>query len=262
MKKLLYLLLLTPIIYLASCSKSDVTPKSLEDVIVGKEWVFEGGDGFLLAEDGKFYLTAKCQPNTLLGDWRIVNKSLRYVTSSNSQEITHYWASITEYSDTQVRLLPHNSSDNVVFVFNLDTPDIYGCTQSNALNYDETADCDDGSCVITEVYVDIFVDLNLPEYSNLQASGSSIFIEGGVKGIIIYHGVGNDYKVYDRNCSYEPSLSCSKIDSVDAGIAYCGCCTSAFLLSNDANVLNSPALLPLKAYNWSLGNNNILRIFN
>jgi len=102
----------------------------------------------------------------------------------------------------------------------------------------------------------------LPEYSNLQASGNSIFIKGGVEGIIIYHGVGNDYKVYDRNCSYEPSLSCSKIDSVDAGIAYCGCCPSAFLLSNDANVLNSPALLPLKSYNWSLANNNVLRIFN
>ena len=122
--------------------------------------------------------------------------------------------------------------------------------------------CNTKEDYIQEVYVDIIVDLNLPEYSNLQASGNYIFIEGGVEGIIIYHGVGSDYKVYDRNCSYEPSLSCSQIDSVDAGIAYCGCCPSAFLLSNNANVLNSPALLPLKAYNRSLGNNNLLRIFN
>jgi len=122
--------------------------------------------------------------------------------------------------------------------------------------------CNTKDDYIQEIYVNINVDLNLPEYSTLQASGNSIFIKGGVEGIIIYHGVGNDYKVYDRNCSYEPSLSCSKIDSVDAGIAYCGCCPSAFLLSNDANVLNSPALLPLKSYNWSLGNNNVLRISN
>ena len=122
--------------------------------------------------------------------------------------------------------------------------------------------CNTKEDYIQEVYVNINVDLNLPEFSDLQAQGSSIFIEGGVEGIIIYHGVGNDYKVYDRNCSYEPSLSCSNIDSVDAGIAYCGCCSSAFLLSNDAIALNSPALLSLKAYNWSLGNNNILRIFN
>ena len=112
--------------------------------------------------------------------------------------------------------------------------------------------CNTKDDYIQEVYVNINIDLNLPEYSDLQVSGSSIFIEGGVEGIIIYHGVGNDYKVYDRNCSYEPSLSCSQIDSVDAGIAYCGCCSSAFLLSNEASVLNSPALLPLKKYYWTL----------
>ena len=112
--------------------------------------------------------------------------------------------------------------------------------------------CNTKDDYIQDIYVDINIDLNLPEHSDLQVSGNSIFIEGGVEGIIIYHGVGKDYKVYDRNCSYEPSLSCSQIDSVDAGIAYCGCCTSAFLLSNDASVLNSPALLPLKKYYWTL----------
>ena len=121
--------------------------------------------------------------------------------------------------------------------------------------------CNTKDDYIQDIYVDINVDLNLPEYSDLQASGSSIFIEGGVEGIIIYHGVGNHYKVFDRNCSYEPSLSCSKIDTVNAGIAYCGCCSSAFLLSNEASVINSPALLPLKAYNF-IYNDPILRIFN
>ena len=121
--------------------------------------------------------------------------------------------------------------------------------------------CNTKDDYIQDIYVNIRVDLSLPEYSDLQASGSSIFIEGGVKGIIIYHGVGNHYKVFDRNCSYEPSLSCSKIDTINAGIATCGCCDSAFLLSNDASVINSPALLPLKAYNFNY-NDPILRIFN
>ena len=123
------------------------------------------------------------------------------------------------------------------------------------------SNCNTKDDYIQEVYVNINIDLNLPEYSDLQVSGNSIFIEGGVEGIIIYHGVGNDYKVYDRNCSYEPSLSCSQIDSVDAGIAYCGCCTSAFLLSNEASVLNSPALLPLKKYYWTL-NGSLMHISN
>ena len=122
--------------------------------------------------------------------------------------------------------------------------------------------CNTKDDYIQEVYVNINVDLNLPEYSNLQASGNSIFIEGGVEGIIIYHGIGNDYKVYDRNCSYEPSLTCSVIDSVNTGCAYCGCCPSMFSLEEDGVTRNGPALLPLKSYNLSLGNNNILRIFN
>ena len=96
--------------------------------------------------------------------------------------------------------------------------------------------CNTKDDYIQEVYVNINIDLNLPEYSDLQVSGNSIFIEGGVEGIIIYHGIGNHYEVYDRNCSYEPSLSCSFIDSIDAGIVYCGCCSSAFLLSNENEV--------------------------
>jgi hypothetical protein len=121
--------------------------------------------------------------------------------------------------------------------------------------------CNSKDDFIQNVYVNELIDLNLPIYSEITTPGNSIFIEGGVEGIIIYHGVGEDYKVYDRNCSYEPSLSCSNIDSVNSGIAYCGCCTSAFLIGNSGEAINAPALLPLKPYNWSL-DNNMLRIFN
>ena len=123
------------------------------------------------------------------------------------------------------------------------------------------ASCYSKDDYIKDVYVNILVDLSLPEYSDLQVSGNSIFIKGGVEGIIIYHGLGNNYKVYDRNCSYEPSLACSHIDSVSSGIAYCGCCPSAFLLEQDGAAANSPALLPLKAYYWTLSGNQ-MRISN
>ena len=122
------------------------------------------------------------------------------------------------------------------------------------------------SCVnkedyICNTYINIDLDLSLPEYSDLTALDNSIFIEGGCAGILIYHFATNEYKVYDRNCSYEPSLACSFIDSVNSAVAYCGCCSSAFLLSQDGAAANAPALLPLKMYNWIL-ENNILRIFN
>jgi Rieske Fe-S protein len=122
--------------------------------------------------------------------------------------------------------------------------------------------CNNKDDYIQDVYVNEIIPLSLPEYSDVLIPGNSIFVTGGVEGIIIYHGVGDDYKVYDRNCSYEPSLACSYIDSVNSGIAYCGCCPSVFDINNSGEPINAPALLPLKQYNWSLDNNNILRIFN
>tara|TARA_B100001250_G_C19474706_1_gene646057 strand:+ start:174 stop:590 length:417 start_codon:yes stop_codon:yes gene_type:complete len=122
--------------------------------------------------------------------------------------------------------------------------------------------CSNRNDYIQNVYVNEFIDLSLPINSDITTPGNSIFVKGGVEGIIIYRGFGEDYKVYDRNCSYEPSLTCSYIDSVNSGIAYCGCCTSAFLISNTGEPINAPALLPLKEYNWSLNSSNILHIFN
>ena len=121
--------------------------------------------------------------------------------------------------------------------------------------------CGDSNNYIRNVYVDVEIDLSLPEFSNLNTVGNSLFIEGGNKGIIIYRQSNYEYKIYDRNCSYEPNLECSYIDSVNSIIAFCGCCSSAFLLDQNGSAANSPAVLPLKQYNYSL-NNTLLHIFN
>ena len=121
--------------------------------------------------------------------------------------------------------------------------------------------CGDSNEYIQNVYVDLEIDLSLPEFSTLNTVGNSMFLEGGSKGIIIYSFSNYEYKIYDRNCCYEPSLSCSYIDSINSTIAFCGCCSSAFLLDQDGSAANSPAILPLKQYNYSL-NNTILYIYN
>lgn len=123
--------------------------------------------------------------------------------------------------------------------------------------------CSSKDDYIPDVYVNIELDLSLPEYSDLSTLGNSIFIEGGNTGIIIYHFAVNEYRIYDRNCSYEPLLACSYIDSISSTVAYCGCCSSIFLIDQDGIAGNPPALRPLRMYNWSLNTtNNILRIFN
>ena len=121
--------------------------------------------------------------------------------------------------------------------------------------------CGDSNDYIRNVYVDVEIDLSLPEFSALNTVGNSIFIEGGNKGIIIYRFSNYEYNIYDRNCSYEPNHECSYIDSINSTIAMCGCCSSAFLLDQNGVAANSPAVLPLKQYNYSL-NNTLLHIFN
>jgi hypothetical protein len=121
--------------------------------------------------------------------------------------------------------------------------------------------CGDSNDYIRNVYVDVEIDLSLPQFSPLNTVGNSIFIEGGNKGIIVYRFSNYEYNIYDRNCSYEPNLECSFIDSINSTIAMCGCCSSAFLLDQNGVAANSPAVLPLKQYNYSL-NNTLLHIFN
>ena len=108
--------------------------------------------------------------------------------------------------------------------------------------------------------VDINLNLTLPEFSDLQTVGNYVFITGGVKGIIVYHQGFDSYKTYDRNCSFEPSLSCARIDSVNSSIAICKCCNSKFLLS-DGTPFDGPALLPLKKYQNNLSE-DFLYIYN
>ena len=121
--------------------------------------------------------------------------------------------------------------------------------------------CGNSDNYIQNVYVNFEIDLSLSEFSDLNSLGNSIIVSGGNKGIIIYRYANYEFKIYDRNCSYEPNLACSYIDSINSSLAFCGCCSSAFLLDQDGSAANSPALLPLKQYNYVL-NNSLLRIFN
>ena len=121
--------------------------------------------------------------------------------------------------------------------------------------------CNDSDDYIQNVYVNIEVPVNQPEYSDLDAIGNSIFISGGVKGIIIYHANANDYRAFDRSCSFEPSTQCAYIDSINSTIASCNCCTSKFLIDQNGITANGPALRSLKEYYTSFSG-GVLKIKN
>ena len=147
MKKLLYLLLLTPILLLTSCSKSGVTPQSLEGVIVGKKWILNNDtNGFYLSEDGGFYSTEMCGEDNQMGTWIIEEDLIKYRYYQNSQEITMLYGQVSEYTASQIKLIYYSNPTTTINLIYNAVNAVYGCTDVAADNYNENADCDDGSC--------------------------------------------------------------------------------------------------------------------
>lgn len=111
------------------------------------------------------------------------------------------------------------------------------------------------------VNVDITIHINDPAYNVIAVPGGWTYVNGGSRGIIIYRISNNEFKAYDRHCTYDSSNSCALV-SVDVTniTALDDCCGSKFLLT-DGSVTKAPANLPLKQYQTSF-DGQVLRIFN
>ncbi len=123
---------------------------------------------------------------------------------------------------------------------------------------------------IPEVYTDFTIRLDLPQYAALQTIGGWVYVATdqaenrvGYKGIFLYRAALQDYKAFDRACSYRPTESCHliSVDSISSIFLGCSCCTSKYNFSGA--VINLPAALPLKQYQtYFTPSNNQLRITN
>ena len=122
--------------------------------------------------------------------------------------------------------------------------------------------CKDKSNVIPYAYVDFNVYLSDPQFFNLNAVGNAVTVTGGVRGIIIYRKSNDEFKAYDRDCTYKPSDPCEtvNIDSTKL-FAKCPCCGSRFTLQ-DGTVNTGPANLPLKEYQAIFDGNQVIHITN
>ena len=175
MKKKIYILLLTPIIYLASCSKSGVTPQiesNIEETIVGKTWkLLDSNAGYFYLNADYTYLTKDvlCDSLNEEGTWELEENILIFRHIDGPIEYVER-NTIIEFNDSIVKVLVDTSSNldmNLIFEttedvirgcmdstatnFNADAvcslECIYsGCTDEFALNYNPFATIDDGSC--------------------------------------------------------------------------------------------------------------------
>jgi len=109
--------------------------------------------------------------------------------------------------------------------------------------------------------VNIIIQINDPDYIRLQTVGGWEYISGGSRGIILFRLSQDQFRAFDRHCTFQPSNTCALV-SVDPNniTASDDCCGSAFLL-NDGSVSRPPANTALKQYRTSF-DGTTLRISN
>ncbi|WP_245326213.1 hypothetical protein [Hymenobacter wooponensis] len=95
--------------------------------------------------------------------------------------------------------------------------------------------------------------------SNLRFDNGAIYINGGVKGIIVVRQNASSYLAFERNCPYQPLDTCARVKIDPFVRLYDPCCKSQF--SFQGQVQGGPATRNLRQYNTALSG-NLLTITN
>lgn len=105
--------------------------------------------------------------------------------------------------------------------------------------------------------VNIEIDLRNQQYLDLQFSNGHVNIEGGVRGITIYRASTDEYRAFERNCSFQPLDSCAQVEMDDSGLFFIDpCCSSTFDFNGFPT--GGPASLPLRQYTTVLDGNFLI----
>ena len=110
--------------------------------------------------------------------------------------------------------------------------------------------------------VAVNIEINLSDSDNIALTqlGGFIYVVGGVRGIIVRYESQNIYRAFDRNCTFNPSISSATVDVHSSGFYIEDTsCTSTFDLNGFPT--GGPADFPLKEYNITQAG-NILFIVN
>jgi len=110
------------------------------------------------------------------------------------------------------------------------------------------------------VIVNETINLKNYQYQPLEFIGGFVYLNAGVRGIIIYRQSVDEYIAIERNCTFLALDPCADV-SVDQSTLFLidSCCSSTFDFNGFPT--GGPATLPLRQYNTLL-NQNYLTISN
>ncbi len=104
---------------------------------------------------------------------------------------------------------------------------------------------------VPTVYVDIYLDLNSTQYTELNSVGGWVYLTGGYQGILVYRSSMEEFMAYDRTCTLQ-SDSCLRITVENSGLMVIdSACGSQFIILDGTPAQEGPATIPLKRYRTS-----------
>lgn len=104
------------------------------------------------------------------------------------------------------------------------------------------------------------INLTNQQYSALRADNGAVYVNGGVRGLIVVRQNASTYLAFERNCPYRAADTCARV-RIDASRLFLrdACCGSEFDLQGRPR--SGPATVPLRQYPTALSG-NLLTITN
>ncbi|WP_400193147.1 hypothetical protein [Hymenobacter sp. B81] len=107
------------------------------------------------------------------------------------------------------------------------------------------------SAIVNEV-----VYLTNQEAAPLRFDRGYIYLNAGVRGIIVVRQNAQQYLAFERNCPYQPYDDCAKVSMDQSGLYMVdSCCSSTFDLYGQTT--GGPARRPLRQYVTALSGNQL-----
>jgi len=110
----------------------------------------------------------------------------------------------------------------------------------------------DSSCYVNAQ--DQVINLSLPAYIKLKSTGGYVYLDGGMRGIILYRAEEDVYYAFERACPHHPRAACAQV-KVNSSNLYMEdtCCGSTFDFRGQ--VTGGPARYALQRYETYLEGN-------
>lgn len=116
---------------------------------------------------------------------------------------------------------------------------------------------------IASIPLDITIDLTLPSYIELTGVGGWAYVNGGIKGIIVYRQSYDVFVAFERQSPEDPENTCSSglVPNADNFLQLDDPCSNAKFSLYDGSPI-SGSDWGLRQYQVVWNGSNLLRIYN